>query len=100
MSGQREYFETLGSFLGYPSCCVAQFCNPDARQNSGDGPWIGTGFLACVSCAQQIRRRGDFMGWVADNITPNRHPEAAPFPDAHDFLPTLERLGLIESEST
>jgi hypothetical protein len=70
----------LGKYFGFPNCCIEEFLSTQSHATwtkYPDGPWVGTGFMPCVSCADKAL---DFDKFVADNITPHRACPT-PFPD-------------------
>lgn len=72
MTYDDHYHRTLGAYCGYPQCCVDFFLtNRYPADVVGPGPWEGTGFIPCPSCAATIRSYG-FEPFVAMRITPNR----------------------------
>jgi hypothetical protein len=76
-------YSALGSYLGFPECCVAAFSTDFCATTKNlypEGPWMGTGFIPCACCAEEAL---NFDKFVAERITPNRLC-ASPFPDATD----------------
>lgn len=92
-------YRLLGALYGFPTCCVRAFCTTycsETKAHYPKGPWYGTGFIPCLSCAPAAAK--DFPRFVAEKITPNRL-YAVPFPgepsrDTHDatmsFIAQLE----------
>jgi hypothetical protein len=76
-------FSTLGSYFGFPECCVKEFtanyCET-TRRLYPEGPWMGTGFIPCPCCAPAAL---EFDQFVANHITPNRRC-STPFPNDDD----------------
>jgi hypothetical protein len=72
---QHHWYQN-GLLFGYPVCCIEHFVQNGKHE---EGPWIGTGYIACPKCAPEARK--DFRKFVAENITPNRKFHK-PFP--HD----------------
>ena len=83
--------EPIGKMLGYPQCCINQFCSqpPAALKHHGATPddraryqaahlnGQYTGFIPCTAHAQQI-----LAGTVKiTDLINNRNPMFPPFPD-------------------
>jgi hypothetical protein len=67
-----EYYISLGSKLGYPVCCISDFCDRVAfGLRVPKGPWTGTGFVPCKGCAEIINEQG-LKKFVAAHIAPHR----------------------------
>lgn len=76
-------YTALGSYLGFPECCVTAFSTDFCATTKNlypEGPWMGTGFIPCAGCAEEAL---NFDKFVAERITPNRLC-ATPFPDSND----------------
>lgn len=65
-----EWWQALGALLGYPECCIEDFCNRDTLPTERR-PFDGTGFIPCPKCAAEARAIG-LTEWLARNIAPNR----------------------------
>jgi len=87
-------FWVIGSYLGYPDCCIAAFMQQCERGEPGaDGVWTGTGFIPCP--AHRDEANANFPLFVAKHITPRRKA-STPFP--HEPMAGLiERAGWKES---
>jgi hypothetical protein len=82
-SARTLSWEIMGSYYGYPACCIDAFTTTlcmDVRKQYPTNPWSGTGFLPCIECAPKAL---NFARFVEDNIKPNRISAAA-FPDMED----------------
>lgn len=80
----------LGVALGYPSCCVREFCDVTKRQSQGKSPKrsdklrlraayvddVFTGFVPCKSHAQQILKGKISLG----DLINDRSSEFSAFP--------------------
>jgi hypothetical protein len=77
---RQHHWFTNGLHYGYPMCCIKNFLRMNFPHE--EGPWIGTGYIACPKCAPEARK--NFKKFVAEHITPNRK-EPRPFPhDQHN----------------
>lgn len=66
-------YKLFGALYGFPSCCVNEFCTSycmDTRNQYPDGPWMGTGYMPCISCAPTAAQ--DFDKFVAEHIATKR----------------------------
>lgn len=68
---RESYDVALGLFFGYPVCCVASYA---AGIRPKRGPWLGTGYLPCVDCANKPVI--DLLAEIANR----RDPRLQPFP--------------------
>jgi hypothetical protein len=68
---QRQY-KLFGAIYGFPACCVQAFCSShcsETRVQYPDGPWMGTGFVPCITCAPAAL---DFDRFIAEKVAPAR----------------------------
>lgn len=66
-------YKFFGALYGFPSCCVDAFCASYCRETlmrHPNGPWMGTGYMPCSSCAPKAAQ--DFDRFVAERIAPKR----------------------------
>jgi hypothetical protein len=85
-------YRLMGALFGFPACCVQAFCATcctETKTRYPRGPWMGTGFIPCLSCAPKALNLKRF---VAEEIAPNRLC-AAPFPG--EFSPETQDAALM-----
>lgn len=78
-----EIFRNNGNALGYPKCCIDQFCNEfqtgQFLNKSAERKKVGTlhGFVPCQEHAEEI-----LAGKIqVESLIVNRDPSLRPFPD-------------------
>jgi hypothetical protein len=74
MSDRATHWEVLGSYFGYPVCCIRQFsldCCSETKAKVGDEepPFYKIGFVPCMKCVDKAYNFTHFADAV---IKPNR----------------------------
>jgi hypothetical protein len=92
---QDEWYQQnapLGKMLGYPECCIREFCaqppqllrrskpteDDKLRYKAGCVNGEFTGFIPCINHARQILNREITL----ESLIKNRYPKFLPFPYA------------------
>lgn len=83
MSDRAIYWEVMGSYFGYPACCVKQFtldCCAETKEKVGDEepPFYAVGFVPCMKC---LDKAYDFTKFVENVINRNRVCSSSVFVD-------------------
>lgn len=77
----------LGVWYGFPTCCADAFssnCCWETKEVFPQGPWTGTGFIPCLTCARLIGlNQLNFERFVQQRIAPKRI-DPSPFPVESD----------------
>ncbi|MBC8741864.1 hypothetical protein F6X40_35540 [Paraburkholderia sp. UCT31] len=97
MNAEALHFDAMGSYLGFPSCCVkafqADFCaETKEKYRTEEQPWRGTGFLPCMDCAPHAA--ANFSRFVEKKIAPGRIcPDTFPLLESYAALLDEEIYG-------
>lgn len=93
-------FVILGSFYGFPQCCIKEMiltgCE-ETKTRFPKGAWVGTGFIPCITCAQHKAR--NFDRFVSERILANRIC-SLPFPYGGHFRENKSEAKLLDEFSS
>ena len=91
-------WEDIGTYFGYPECCIGAFCELQHLGRDWSHSILGTGFVPCKSCAE-TKTSEQLEQEIAD-----RRLCHVPFPkggtlDVETILAEVERLVHIGGSS-
>lgn len=76
MSSRTDHWKKLGTYFGYPNCCIKAFC--EGRTTHDIKITKGTGFVPCNQCMERIKNK---EVKIEDLIINRTHSQKFPLDD-------------------
>lgn len=93
MTHRKElYWKLAGQYMGYPQCCINDFCRNTTRMQATERQKIAgneTGFIPCPECAELVLSgKRTLQSLISNRVDPRPFPEC----DYEHFLTFINGL--------